>query len=62
MDISTVKRVMSVQTNVYKDLHSVTADINQSLCVIEQPGLSSGGVPIPQVSEEAPSQGVERHL
>lgn len=35
-----------------------TVDINQRLCVIEQPGPSRRGVPTPQVTE-APSRGAE---
>lgn len=47
MDISIMKQAMFVQTNVFEDLRTVTADINQHLCVIEHPGLSRWGAPIP---------------
>lgn len=37
MDTSAMKQVMSTQTNICEYLWVVTADVNQQLCVIEQP-------------------------
>lgn len=61
MDISVMKWAMSAQTDICEDLCVATADINQRLCVIEQPGPGRGNVSVSKVNEEVQSQGLEAH-